>query len=992
MKRINTLSILLLLVFTSYSLALAADGYLLQKAEEEKSLTIADFRKPPVEYKTRPLWFWNNTAITEDKILEQIQGCYLLDGYGGFGILPFGQNFSPEYLSEDYFRLYRVALEKGRELGMKFCLYDEYGFPSGSIGAINADNTPRFKNKYPEMTIKRLDKTEETVSGSRQLTKQLPQSGAIMSVVAMNMQTLQRIDLTEAALQSPSRTVSWNVPEGEWRFMVFRCVTDGDPNVDYLDPDAVDKFIEMVHQKYYDHFQEYFGSTIDGVFYDEPTMYRANGRMWTASFNQKFQEKYGFSPTSYYPALWYSIGEETQAARNFLFGFRTELYATGFMKRIQDWCTGYGIHATGHQDNEDTKNPVEISGDIMKCYKFQDIPGIDKISGGAGRPAEKYYKLVSSSAYNWDKHLVMSETYGDMGNISWNEIYQVAMEQYSKGINYFIPHAVWYNPSNVTFLPELSYRNPIYAPGLSTFNDFIARLNILLQSKGRHVADIALLYPIASLQGSHYLDGALGSYAGGVSIPEDNYADIGELFSSDICRDFTWLHPEILDERCTVNSGNLQLNNEFNYESFKVLVLPAHQTIRYSNLRKIKDFYDNGGKIIAIGKLPSKSAEFGQDDSVQNIIAEMFPSRGAAISFSASSLWVGYEPDKAFDGSLDSRWNAADLPNGNNQWLEVDFGSDQTFNKTVISEPFDRITSYHIQYWNGAAWKNCATGTTIGMNKTNTFPAVTSSKVRLYINTVKAESASIYEFEVYLDNGPNLVTFETIDVTKNGNGGKSVFLKTGKAETLLNVLDTLVQTYDVEVENAKKLRYIHKVRNNVDIYYFANTNASSFDGYIRIKGNFIPKILDPHTGELTGAEYSTISENGEGVIRIHIELPAYKSCFIVSAIENLFDTGSKEEPVDSVPATPDDPQTGVGEISGNDLELLPNPASEKLTVRNILAFSCLEIYNTSGQKIYGNRLFGRECTIDISGFSPGLYVLRLSNESGTHATRKFIKI
>ena len=82
----------------------------------------------------------------------------------------------------------------------------------------------------------------------------------------------------------------------------------------------------------------------------------------------------------------------------------------------------------------------------------QDIPGVDKIGGN--RPAERFYKVISSAAYNWDKALVMSETYGAMGDIDWETIYHVAMEQYTKGINQLIPHAVWYDNTKVTFKPD----------------------------------------------------------------------------------------------------------------------------------------------------------------------------------------------------------------------------------------------------------------------------------------------------------------------------------------------------------------------------------------------------------------------------------------------------------------------------------------------------------------------------------------------------------
>ena len=256
----------------------------------------------------------------------------------------------------------------------------------------------------------------------------------------------KRINLTTIVQDNK---VEWTVPEGVWNIMAFVCVSDGDPNVDYLDPEAVSRFIQMTHQAYYDRFKDFFGTTIDGTFFDETTMYRAQGRVWSDEYNQKFQAEHGFDPAPYYPALWFDIGPETQAARNYLFGFRTQLYAAGFAKTVQEWCASRGITVTGHQDQEEVINPVSISGDLMKCFQYQDIPGVDKIGGD--RPAERFYKIISSAAYNWDHSFVMSETYGAMGDISWETVYSIAIEQYAKGINMLIPHAVWYDHNKVTF-------------------------------------------------------------------------------------------------------------------------------------------------------------------------------------------------------------------------------------------------------------------------------------------------------------------------------------------------------------------------------------------------------------------------------------------------------------------------------------------------------------------------------------------------------------
>jgi hypothetical protein len=576
------------------------------------------FAEPPQRYWPRPLWFWNNARVTVETVQDQMRQARDRCRYGGFGILPFGKEFSPAYLSDEYFTVYGAALEQAKTLGLTLSLYDEYGFPSGSAGSRNSSDTSLFARRWPQLTIRRLDKHEWEIGGPARLTQKLP-AGKLMAVVALNTDTRKRIDLTETVHKGQ---LDWQAPAGPWKVMCFVCVIDGDPICDYLDPEAVDRFIELTHQAYYDRFAAYFGTTIDSTFFDEPTLYRAGGRTWTDKFNEKFRARYGFDPRPYYPALWYDIGPETPAARNYLFGFRAELYATGFPKRIQDWCRAHGIRATGHQDQEEVINPVSVSGDLMKCFQYLDIPGIDKIGGN--RPAERFYKIVSSAAYNWDKSLVMSETYGAMGDLGWDAIYAVAMEQYTKGINLLIPHAVWYDDRKVTFKPELSWRNPLYAERLPEFNTYLARLNVLLQNEAAHIADVAVLYPIATLQGSHHLDGPLGYYQGGVAVPEADYVAVGELLAVDLGRDYTFLHPEVLEEKCTLDGNQLVLPNRIHPGRFSVLVLPGHKTISWSSLEKVKAFYDHGGSVIATGQLPFQSAEFGHDEDVVRTVAALF--------------------------------------------------------------------------------------------------------------------------------------------------------------------------------------------------------------------------------------------------------------------------------------------------------------------------------------------------------------------------------
>jgi hypothetical protein len=599
-------------------------------AQDKWEKAQSDFQSMPAAVRPNPLWFWNNAQVEPDELVGQMAG-YRDAGYGGLSILPFGKGFKPKYLTEQYFDVYGLCIEEAAKLGMTLWIYDEYGFPSGTAGDINGDGNGRFRTRFPGHTNKRLDMAQYPVPQGKKIRLTVP-SDSLMAVVGFDSISKQRIDLKPFIKNGELR---WSPPAGHWKTLIFRCVDAGNTIVDYLSPEAVGHFIEMTHEEYYKRFSRYFGTTIVGTFFDEPTLYYANGRTWTGDFNLKFKAQHGYDPDLLYPALWFDIGPETAEARNLLFGFRSQLYAEGYPRLVSEWSLKHGVHATGHQDNEEIFNCVGTSGDLMKCFKYQEVPGIDKIGGN--RPTEGFYKVVSSAATNWDHSLVMSETYGAMGNIDWNTIFGIAMDQYSKGINLLIPHAVWYDTTNITFLPELSLRNPLYADSLRTFNDYLARLNALLQKDSRWIGDVAVLYPIHTMQAGHYFDGPLDYYHGGVEIPGLNYIDIGLTLSDSLGCDFMFVHPETLEEKGSVAHGRLHLNNQMQ-TTFRTVVVPAGKTISLAGLRLIQDLAAAGGHVVFVGEQPSQSTFLAENAEIQRIVAEMLHHRNVFTVEKASDL------------------------------------------------------------------------------------------------------------------------------------------------------------------------------------------------------------------------------------------------------------------------------------------------------------------------------------------------------------------
>jgi hypothetical protein len=266
-----------------------------------------------------------------------------------------------------------------------------------------------------------------------------------------------------------------------------------------------------------------------------------------------------------------------------------------------------------------------VQGDLMKVFKHQHIPGVDDI-WFAGR-SNVSYKIISSAAFNYDRPLVMAETYAayQQGQTTPGIAYRTAMDQHAMGANLQIGN----RPSN---------SDPKMGPVMSAY---VGRMEYLLRG-GRHVADIAMLYPIAALQADFNFaqpvkvepaaPGGRGGgepnfyYAleGGILAPENDYMELGEMLYRGMRLDFTYLHPEVLETKCLVEGKRLVLNNRENREEFRVVLVPGSSTISVNTARKLLDFYRAGGAVIATRRLPSRSAEFGQDREVQRIIGEIF--------------------------------------------------------------------------------------------------------------------------------------------------------------------------------------------------------------------------------------------------------------------------------------------------------------------------------------------------------------------------------
>ena len=225
---------------------------------DENTIDYAQFKEPPAEYRGIGWMHFNLSNMSEEGVIANVQSYVKRNSWGSFMIESSGGSTAGlseaymrgskrtpgdrgiQYLSEEYFKYYRLAIEEG--LKNKFplsMLYDEWNYPSGMAGGL-------FYSKYPELAGKSLELAEKNVTGPSKTQMAVP-DGAYVGAVMMNLDTQRRIDISD--MKTDKSALEVQVPEGNWKIMVFylnsafRPASQKGGAVDYLDREAVGKYI-----------------------------------------------------------------------------------------------------------------------------------------------------------------------------------------------------------------------------------------------------------------------------------------------------------------------------------------------------------------------------------------------------------------------------------------------------------------------------------------------------------------------------------------------------------------------------------------------------------------------------------------------------------------------------------------------------------------------------------------------------------------------------
>jgi hypothetical protein len=603
------------------------------------------FADPPVKYRMLQITHQANM----DGVLDSLKKY----GYGG---VVSNVGFTNYLQDESQWQLFLSYMRRCKELGMDFWLYDEKGYPSGKAGGLTLKDHPEYETMGVVCTRAegRGIITLTMPSGPRY--DSIPLFVCAAPVKSGLYDFSQQVDLTVLARKNLHQLV-WTAPDKrDWGVLVFHTrrmyegthivtnVSDTNPYINIIDRAAVSRFISLTHNEYKKRAPDEMAGYIHAVFTDEPSLLTSylkdDERIlpaipWSHSFREKFKEVYGYDIVPVIPFLFEDGGKETVYRRLDFWSFVASLIEENYYGQIQTWCRANGPAASGHALlEEDLYWNAVYEGNLYRDLRRMDLPGMDMLtsdpialSHSTQIPVPKFISSVTHMTQKWES---MSETSGYYQR-TLNQPVSFKMRMATIGYQYVL---------GLTRITSYYGYDEFNDTERRTFNDYIGRLGLMLTS-GKHVADLAVYYPIQTMWGSLtptrkttweppdamrteitpqyvkseglYLTSHIIPYS--ADLPEAPRVDaaFGEVTRELLAgqTDFDYLDDQAITESM-IASNKLVIAGE----SFGCILLPETRIIPLATYQKIADFVDKGGKLVVFGRFPELGLTPGETSRV----------------------------------------------------------------------------------------------------------------------------------------------------------------------------------------------------------------------------------------------------------------------------------------------------------------------------------------------------------------------------------------
>lgn len=552
------------------------------------------FRSPPAGYGEVPFYWWMGDTLTREHLTAH------LDLLKGRGISSLQVNYAhsdkggklwgltykskPEIFTDEWWELFGWFMREARKRGMTVSLSDY------TLGVGQEQYVDHILADHPEITGSELRFLKQRAKGSlhwelpaEPLTVQAYRIDSDSSLIATSV-----IDLTP---HCQAKTLNWDVPEGDWMVTVVYA-SPKIPSYDPMHPQSGQLYVQYFFQQFEDRFPEDSKGGLNFFFSDELNFQLGN-LIWNSYFQEEFKKRKGYDIVPHLAALFVDLGDKTAKYRLDYNDVMVSLSEENFFEPVYRWHEERGlIYGCDHGGRG---LDVAEFGDYFRTQRWNQGPGCDQ---PRLRKDIIKNKVASSIAHMYERPRVWLEGFHSSGwSTSSGQLLDAIFANFVQGQNLLSLHGLYYSTPGGwwEWAPPCNHFRMPYWAEMDKLLACTERLSYLL-SQGYHRADVAILYPVEPViagDGRHSVDCA--------------FAIGTELYHQGI--DFDFMDYESL-ARAEIDGNQLKVSGE----TFRILIIPAMETMRSSSIQKALDFQQAGGTVLCIDRRP-EATEAGKADA-----------------------------------------------------------------------------------------------------------------------------------------------------------------------------------------------------------------------------------------------------------------------------------------------------------------------------------------------------------------------------------------
>jgi len=565
------------------------------------------FADPPSEYRSAPLWDWNE-QISEEGINFQMRE-FKKAGIGGVFVHP-RPGLLTEYLSDDWFHLFDYTVQKGKELDMKVWIYDENSYPSGFAGGHVPAEMP--------------DSYKHGTGLSMQIVEAVDDISTADLEVVLKKTGNSFVDITGSLEQESGKSGSYYLFEktypgkSPWY--------GGFSYVDLLYKGVTDKFLEITMTRGYEKNRADFGTTVAGVFTDEPNLEAAMSggtfMRWTPDLWEAFLDRWGYELKTVLPSLIEETGDWKKVRHDY-YELILELFIDRWAIPWSKYCDENKLKWTGHYWEHGWPEPTH-GFDEAAFYIWHQQPGVDMLGNrldpeglGGQFGNDRAIRELRSAANQAGRIRTLSETYGGGGwEMDFEEQKRLADWQGVLGVNFVNQHLSYYSLNGVRkfdYPPSFSYHEPWW-DHYKLMGDYIGRMSMAL-SAGEQENQILVLQPTTS---------AWMYFSRRVKNP--GLTEIQNGFKNFVYRmEQQHLEYDLGSEYVMKTLGSVKGDKlRVGQRDYSLVVLPAEmENLDGTTLELLIAYLQNGGRILAFTRTVSRVD--GEKSTRVNELAARFP-------------------------------------------------------------------------------------------------------------------------------------------------------------------------------------------------------------------------------------------------------------------------------------------------------------------------------------------------------------------------------